>query len=704
MIRVRVTPVSAAARFGSQTLEPLERRCLLAATTPPQLLLDSDPSAPIASFSYGGEFNGRAIFASSFSQSQIPYAGTTFWSSDGTPAGTIPIGTITGSILPGDAVVANGNVYFIPSDEFQFDGGIGWMNLQSGGITKRPRFWTLSNPYTPDSIYAVDNDVRYNIFYRYTGGSGHRTISITSSYRTGDVFETEGFTLNGRGVTLTNRATGASAQSNLYEFDHQRDLSPFMLKSNVPRQELIRVHDGLALFVTASSEVWSTDGTIGGTRKVADTEPLAVYQLYGYANGRVLYARQSAGGEPQLWSQAIDVDTTPPARGPSTPLLAPGMDSGASSTDRITNVQRPTIVGAAAPASLVTLFANGDEVGHAIASQDGSYSITPEISLAFRASYGAAGAGAVRLRVSSTEPQGSPTGPSAPLDIVVDTEAPFLRPIYYYPPQLDVTGFRFELFDSQEIDYDGFSRADVVLRNVQTGARVDVRGLDLSFNQTGYDHPHLTIRGSLPFAGKHLAAGHYQLIVSPTNLVDRAGNAAAKPFRFDLSVGGNTQPATATLLDGILWIRGNEQDNDILITRSRSKTDRLVVTIDGWRQAFNIGDVSVVRCDVGAGDDAIIVRETAGTIPAGVSVLGGDGNDTILAGSGDDTLYGQAGRDLLHGSAGRDHLWGGDDDDRLFGGEARDIIHGQLGRDIFDRRDLLTDLRDRQPEESLALA
>jgi len=681
---------------------------LLAATTAPQLLLTPDPVAPVDFFSYCGEFNGRAIFASTFRGPDLPFWGrTSVWSTDGSAAGTVLVGSFDNGIT--DSVVARGNAYFRVIGDTAFGSPIGWMNLETGSVTKLPwtfNYQTLNGPYTPDNVYAVDNDVRYNIFYRYTGGSGRRTRSITSSYRTGEVVETEGFTLNGRGVTFTNpAAAGPSAQSSLYEFDHQRDLSPFVLKSDVPQQELIRVHDGLALFATANNEIWATDGTVGGTRKVADTEPLADHQLYGYVDGQVLYAREGTDGAVQLWSQSIDLDTTPPAPGPSAPRLAPGMDSGASSSDRITNVQRPTILGAAAPGSLVTLFANGDEVGQAIASQDGSYSITPDISLAFRGSYyGAAGAGAVRLRVNSTDSQGNPTAPSAPLDIVVDTEAPFLRPVYCYPPQLDVTGFRFELFDSREIDYDGFSGADVVLRNVQTGARVNVREPDLSFEQTGYDHPYLTIRGSLPFAGKYLAAGDYQLIVSPTNLVDRAGNVATRPFRFDLSVGGNTQSAAATFRDGILWIRGNEQDNDILISRSRSKPDRLVVTIDGWVQSFDLGDVDIIRADALAGDDAIIVRESAGALPFGVSVLGGDGNDTILTGSGDDTLYGQAGDDLLNGSAGLDRLHGGDDADRLFGGEGRDIIHGQLGRDILSRRDLLSELRDRQPDELLVLA
>ena len=103
--------------------------------------------------------------------------------------------------------------------------------------------------------------------------------------------------------------------------------------------------------------------------------------------------------------------------------------------------------------------------------------------------------------------------------------------------------FSFKLFDSLDIDHDDFSAADIVIRNVQTGARVASGALELSVEQSRYDHPYLTVRGTLPLEASYLAAGSYQLIVSPAHLVDRAGNAAAKPLRFDLSIGGNTPPA-----------------------------------------------------------------------------------------------------------------------------------------------------------------
>jgi subtilisin family serine protease len=57
------------------------------------------------------------------------------------------------------------------------------------------------------------------------------------------------------------------------------------------------------------------------------------------------------------------------------PNLAAASDSGASNSDKITNVNTPTITGNAAPNALVTLFANGTQVGSGNANGSGDYSI-----------------------------------------------------------------------------------------------------------------------------------------------------------------------------------------------------------------------------------------------------------------------------------------------------------------------------------------
>ncbi len=59
---------------------------------------------------------------------------------------------------------------------------------------------------------------------------------------------------------------------------------------------------------------------------------------------------------------------------------------------------------------------------------------------------------------------------------------------------------------------------------------------------------------------------------------------------------------------------------------------------------------------------------------SGVTLYGGDGNDT---------LYGQAGNDALYGGDRNDRLFGGDGHDTLFGGEWLDSLYGGAGNDTL---------------------
>ncbi|CAM2780587.1 Serralysin G [Vibrio mytili] len=67
----------------------------------------------------------------------------------------------------------------------------------------------------------------------------------------------------------------------------------------------------------------------------------------------------------------------------------------------------------------------------------------------------------------------------------------------------------------------------------------------------------------------------------------------------------------------------------------------------------------------------------------GISMTGGDGDDTILGGSGNDTLFGGNGDDTLFGGDGDDTLFGGSGDDLLDGGLGSDILTGGDGHDVF---------------------
>ena len=81
----------------------------------------------------------------------------------------------------------------------------------------------------------------------------------------------------------------------------------------------------------------------------------------------------------------------------------------------------------------------------------------------------------------------------------------------------------------------------------------------------------------------------------------------------------------------------------------------------------------------GAGND--LLDATAALVA--VTLLGGDGDDTLNGGRGDDLLDGGEGNDRLLSAAGNDTLLGGGGLDNLDGGDGDDVLFGQLGNDVL---------------------
>jgi Ca2+-binding RTX toxin-like protein len=121
--------------------------------------------------------------------------------------------------------------------------------------------------------------------------------------------------------------------------------------------------------------------------------------------------------------------------------------------------------------------------------------------------------------------------------------------------------------------------------------------------------------------------------------------------------------------------------------------DEIPVSVIGGdgNDSINIsyGNATVVS---GAGDDSILVADAHGFIPGfnrGNMIDAGDGDDTIDVsgpasvdgGAGADTLRGHAGGQNLYGGGGSDVLWGNGGNDRLNGGAGNDRIYGGDGRD-----------------------
>ena len=104
--------------------------------------------------------------------------------------------------------------------------------------------------------------------------------------------------------------------------------------------------------------------------------------------------------------------------------LAPGSDSGPSSSDNITNVNRPVFQGKATPFSVVQLFAQAGNtnptvlrtLGQTIAGPDGGWSLP----------VGTLADGAYAITASMVSPAGSPSVPIALMSspLIIDTSGP----------------------------------------------------------------------------------------------------------------------------------------------------------------------------------------------------------------------------------------------------------------------------------------
>jgi Ca2+-binding RTX toxin-like protein len=103
-------------------------------------------------------------------------------------------------------------------------------------------------------------------------------------------------------------------------------------------------------------------------------------------------------------------------------------------------------------------------------------------------------------------------------------------------------------------------------------------------------------------------------------------------------------------------------------------------------------DVEVI--DVGEGHDIVDLTSTIYTY-GDVTLIGGNGDDTLWANSGQDMLLGGSGNDNLYGGFGSDQLSGNDGNDTLDGGEGADQLTGGLGNDVYviqDADDAVTEL------------
>ncbi|MEZ0168379.1 Ig-like domain-containing protein [Microvirga sp. TS319] len=130
------------------------------------------------------------------------------------------------------------------------------------------------------------------------------------------------------------------------------------------------------------------------------------------AGGSYTDTAGNAGGVGTL--PALTFDTLAPDA-PSVPKLAPGSDTGTSSTDNLTANDRPTFTGTAESGATVTLYnSRGDVIGSGTAV-GGTWSITPDAALS---------GGTHTITAIARDAYGNTSAASSGMEVTIDKTAP----------------------------------------------------------------------------------------------------------------------------------------------------------------------------------------------------------------------------------------------------------------------------------------
>ena len=126
-------------------------------------------------------------------------------------------------------------------------------------------------------------------------------------------------------------------------------------------------------------------------------------------------------------------------------------------------------------------------------------------------------------------------------------------------------------------------------------------------------------------------------------------------------------------------IEGSNDANILLMTDDPQGdslfVDDIYTTLPGsvTEQQSRIAQIDEIRA--GAGNDIVdMTSQQFEYIGDGLTIRGGDGNDTIWANKGDNFLFGDAGNDRIVGASGNDVIAGGIGNDRMHGGGGNDVF------------------------------
>jgi Ca2+-binding RTX toxin-like protein len=155
--------------------------------------------------------------------------------------------------------------------------------------------------------------------------------------------------------------------------------------------------------------------------------------------------------------------------------------------------------------------------------------------------------------------------------------------------------------------------------------------------------------------------------------LDAVSNGTVEPFTMPPEVTG-----TFVIFDGDNVIINTGKGNDKVAVTIDPRTGEQVVTVNGVTNRYPADANITVRA--GEGNDEINVEPG---VKVHMTLLGGEGDDTIRGGGGDDTILGLDGHDKIYAGEGNDRVSGGADRDYIDGYSGDDILDGGRGNDTL---------------------
>ncbi|GAB3402288.1 Ig-like domain-containing protein [Massilia agilis] len=198
-------------------------------------------------------------------------------------------------------------------------------------------------------------------------------------------------------------ALAAASDSGSSSSDKLTSVTKPTISGNAEAGATVKLYDG-------ATEIGS--GTADGTGKWSITLGT---DLSSGAHNLTAKATDAAGNTSAASAAlTVTIDATAPDA-PSTPALAAGSDSGASSSDNVSNVTKPTLSGTAEAGAIVKLYDGATEIGNGTADGTGNWSITLGSDLA---------TGAHSITATATDAAGNVGAASSALTVTIDTAAP----------------------------------------------------------------------------------------------------------------------------------------------------------------------------------------------------------------------------------------------------------------------------------------